>query len=153
MNKQIAVVIMAVLAGSASVASAATVTPPPAIAKAMASVTHRYCQMVATNKEGYQMQKRLSVIGIKTPIRTGIEWPLVLNLKETCAPTKADLHLYKEANRPFVLAVRNRYHVPVWNTREAFDFCAKREGVKGWSGVTSFGQYGRTIYGCFTHKK
>ncbi len=156
MNKQIAAVIMAVLAGSASVASAATVTPPQAVAKAMASVTHRYCQMVAANKQNYVMQKRLSVAGIKTPIRTGIDWPLVLNFKETCAPTKADLHLYKEANRPFVVAVRNLYHVPVWTTREAFDYCAKREGVKGvkgWSGVTSFGQYGRTIYHCFPHKK
>ena len=153
MNKQ-TVVIMAILAGSISVASgatAATVTPPPAIAKAMASVTHRYCQMDA-NSQG-KMQRQLFILGIKTPIRTGIDWPLVLNFKETCAPTKADLHLYKEANRPFVVAVRNLYHAPVWNTREAFDFCAKQEGVKGWSSVTSFGQYTQVFFGCFPHKK
>lgn len=153
MKTQIAVIMAAIGIGSVSVANAATVTPPQAVAKAMKSVSHQYCQMVATNKHGYKMMHRLKVLGHKTPIRTGIDWPLVLNFKETCAATKADLRAYKEATRPFVVAVRNRYHVPVWTTREAFDYCAKREGVKGWSGVTWFGQYTRTIYGCFPHKK
>jgi hypothetical protein len=155
MNKQATVMlIMATLVGSVDVANAATmptVTPPPAIAKAEATVTHRYCQMVATNKQGNQMQHHFNVLGMKTPVRTGIDWPLVLNFKETCAATKADLRAYKEATRPFVVAVRNLYHVPVWNTRAAFDFCAKREGVKGWNGVTYYGQYAKTIYGCFPH--
>ena len=126
MNKQIAVII-AVLVGSAGIANAATVTPPPAIAKAMASVTHRYCQAVATNTRGYAMQNRLSVLGIKTQVRTGISWPLVLYYHETCAPTKKDLHLYQQAREPLVKAVRDRFHAPVWNIKEAYLFCVKHE--------------------------
>ena len=126
MNQQIAVV-MAVLMGSAGIADAATVTPPPAIAKAMASVTHRYCQMVATDKQGYTMQNRLSVLGIKTQVRTGISWPLVLDYREICAPTKADLRMYQQAREPLVKAVRDRFHAPVWNLQQAYQFCVKHE--------------------------
>ena len=130
MNKQTIAVIMAVLVGSAGIANAGTVTPPPAIAKAMASVTHQYCQAVATNTRGYVMQKRLSVLGIKTQVRTGISWPLVLNFKETCAPTKKDLHLYQQAQEPMVKMVRDRFNVPVWNIKEAYLFCVKHEKGK-----------------------
>ena len=129
MNKQIAVVIMAVLMGSAGIANAATVTPPPAIAKAMASVTHRYCEMDAGSQG--RMQHRLSILGIETKIRTGIDWPLVMDYRETCEPTKADLHRYNQAEQPLVKAVRDRYHVPVWNLKQTYQFCAKLEKRKG----------------------
>ena len=127
MNKQTIAVIMAVLVGSAGIANAATVTPPPAIAKAIASVTHQYCQMVATDKQGYVMQNRLSILGIKTQVRTGISWPLVLDYRETCAPTKADLHLYQQAQEPMVKMVRDRFNVPVWNIKQTYLFCVKHE--------------------------
>ena len=130
-------------------------TPPPAIAKAMASVTHRYCQMVATNKQGYQMQKRLSILGIQTPVRTGIWWPLVLDYKETCEPKKADLRIYEQAHYPMVVMVRDRFHAPVWTIHQAVDYCAKREGVKHWDGGknTTFGQISNIETSCWRLKK
>ncbi|MBU2718922.1 hypothetical protein HF563_05940 [Acidithiobacillus ferridurans] len=157
MSKQIAAAIMAIIA-SINVVDAATVTavtPPPAVAKAMASVTHRYCEMVATNKQGDQMQKRLSILGIKTPVRTGIWWPLVLDYKETCEPTKADLHLYEQAHYPMVEMVRHRFHAPVWTIHQAMNFCAKREGVKNWDGgkTATFGQISHIENHCFGPKK
>lgn len=155
MNKQAAAVIMAIMACSA-VANAATVTPSPAIAQALKSASHQYCQMVATDKHGYQMMHRLKVLGHKTPIRTGIDWPWVMDFRETCEPTKADWRIYKQANNPFVKAVRTHYHAPVWTRAEAFNFCAKKAGVKGVTGLSSaktFAQYSQVIYSCFPHKK
>ena len=152
MNKQIAAVIMAILAGSVNVANAATVTavtPPPAIAKALHSVNHQYCLMDAESQG--RMQHRLSILGMKTQVRTGIQWPLVMYFHETCAPTKADLRRYQHAKNPFVKAVRTVFHAPVWNRREAFDFCAKREGLKGWDSVKTFGEYTQIIFNCFPH--
>jgi hypothetical protein len=102
------------------------------------------------------MQHRLSILGMKTPVRTGIYWPLVIYYHRVCAPTKADLRAYEQARDPLVKAVRDRYHASVWTRRAAFDFCAKREGMKGWNSVTSFGQYNQVLDGCFphnTHKK
>lgn len=132
MSKQIAVIIMASLA-SVGIADAATVTtavtPPPAVAKALKNVTHRYCEMDANNQG--VMQHRLTILGIKTQVRTGINWPLVLDYKETCEPTKADLHLYNQAQQPIVKAVRDRYSVPVWNLKQTYSFCVKLEKRKG----------------------
>lgn len=155
MNKKIAV-IMAVLAGSVSIANGATatavqphisgaaagkmiltalekaeVTPPPAIAKALHNVNRQYCLMDAESQG--RMQHRLSILGIKTPVRTGIYWPLVMYYHRVCAPTKEDLRIYEEAHYPMVKAVRDRYHAPVWNLRQAYQFCTKHK--------------------CFPHKK
>lgn len=174
MDKKIAV-IMAVLAGSTSIADGATaavpqphisgaaagkmiltalekaaVTPPPAIAKAMAIVTHRYCLMDAESQG--RMQHRLAILGIKTPVRTGIYWPLVMYYHRVCAPTKADLRVYEQANYPVVKAVRDHFHAPVWNLHQAYRFCAKREGVKATSPVLPQ-QIGHVLKGCFTPKK
>lgn len=176
MSKQIAVMIMAIMAGSVNVATAATVTPgnpiltamtqgemkadksptPPAdVAKAMASVTHKYCEMDATNKHHYQMQKHLSILGIRTQVRTGIDWPLVLDFKETCEPTKADLRIYEQAHYPMVVMVRHRFHAQVWNIHQAMDYCAKREDVKGWDGGknATFGQLSYIENHCFGPKE
>ena len=177
MNAQMAVaVIAAMIAGGVSIASAATVTPgnpiltamsqgemkadksptPPAdVAKAMASVTHKYCEMDATNKHHYQMQKHLSILGIRTQVRTGIDWPLVLDFKETCEPTKADLRIYEQAHYPMVVMVRHRFHAQVWTIHQAVDYCAKREGVKHWDGGknTTFGQISNIETSCWRLKK
>lgn len=140
--------------GLADLAHAATVTPPPAVAKAMAGVTHRYCQMVATDNHHYQMQHRFKVLGIKSSLRTGIAWPWVMDFRETCEPTKAAWRIYKQAQNPFVKAVRDHYHTPVWTRKQAFNFCSKKAGVKGVTGLSSvktLGQYTRVIYSCFPH--
>lgn len=132
MNKQIAVAVIMASLASVSAASASTVTavtPPPAVAEALANVTHRYCEMDANNQG--VMQHRLSILGIKTQVRTGINWPLVMDYRETCEPTKADLHRYNQAEQPLVKAVRDRYHVPVWNLKQTYSFCVKLEKRKG----------------------
>ncbi|WP_163098553.1 hypothetical protein GL267_003050 [Acidithiobacillus ferrianus] len=131
MNKQIAVAIMAILAsvGVSGAATVAPVTPPPAIAKALASVHRQFCLMDAGSQG--RMQHRLSILGIKTPVRTGVDWPLVMYYHRVCAPTKADLHLYEQAQQPIVKAVRDRFHAPVWNLDQAYKFCTKLEKRKG----------------------
>jgi hypothetical protein len=155
MSKQIAVAIMAILA-SVSVADAATVTtvtPPPAIAKAMASAHRQYCLMDAGSQG--RMQHRLSILGIKTKIRTGVAWPLVMYYHRVCAPTKADLRIYEQAHYPMVEMVRQRFHAQVWTIHQAVNFCAKREGMKHWDGGknTTFGQLDSIENRCFRPKK
>ena len=155
MSKQIAVAIMAILA-SVSVADAATVTtvtPPPAIAKAMASAHRQYCLMDAGSQG--RMQHRLSILGIKTKIRTGVAWPLVMYYHRVCAPTKADLRIYEQAHFPMVVMVRHRFHAPVWTLHQAVNYCAKREGVKGWDAGknATFGQISDIETRCWRLKK
>lgn len=153
MNKQ-AVVIMAILSVS-SVANAATVTavtPPPAIAKALHGVNRQYCLMVAENQG--RMQRRLAILGVKTKIRTGIQWPLVMYYRRVCAPSKADLHIYEQAYYPLVKIVRDRFHAPVWTIHQAVNYCAKREGVKNWNGkIPTFGILSNIESNCFGPKK
>ena len=178
MNRQTVavVVIMAVLAGSTSIADAATVTtqqqphisgaaagkmiltalekaevtPPPAIAKALHSVNRQYCLMDAESQG--RMQHRLAILGIKTKIRTGIQWPLVMYYHRVCAPTKADLHIYEEAHYPIVQAIRHHHHAPVWNLHQAYRYCTKREGVKAASPAMPW-QMEQVFNGCLTPKK
>ena len=130
-------------------------TPPGVVAKAMASVTHKYCEMDATNKHHYQMQKHLSILGIRTQVRTGIDWPLVLDFKETCEPTKADLRIYEQAHYPMVEMVRQRFLAQVWTIHQAVNYCAKREGVKNWDGGknATFGQISNIETNCWRLKK
>lgn len=124
--------------------------PSPQVEKALASVTHRYCLMDAESQG--RMQHRLAILGIKTPVRTGIYWPLVMYYHRVCAPTKADLHIYEQAHIPIVRAVRRHFHVRVWNVHQAYLFCAKREGVKTTSPAI-FGQIEHVFNGCFAQKK
>ena len=171
MNKQ-TVVIMAILAGGISVASGATVTPQhqkttnnnflqkiveklgeepsPAISKALHSVNRQYCLMTAESQG--RMQHRLAILGIKTKIRTGIQWPLVMYYHRVCAPTKADLHIYEEAHYPIVQAIRHHHHAPVWNLHQAYRYCTKREGVKAASPAMPW-QMEQVFNGCLTPKK
>ncbi len=138
------------IAGAATVT---TVTPPPAIAKAMASTNRQYCLMDADSQG--RMQHRLSILGIKTQIRTGIQWPLVMYYHRVCAPSKADLRIFEQAHYHFVQAVRDRFHAQVWTIHQAMNFCAKREGVKHWDGGknVTFGQLVHIQNHCFGSKK
>ncbi len=126
--------------------------PSPAVEKALHSVNRQYCLMDAESQG--RMQHRLAILGIKTPVRTGIYWPLVMYYHRVCAPTKADLRIYEEAHVPMVKAVRDHFHVPVWNIPQAINFCAKWEGVKHWDTKTAtFGQLDKVEARCFSHKK
>ena len=124
--------------------------PSPRVEKALHSVNREYCVMDA--KSQGRMQHRLAILGIKTPVRTGIYWPLVMYYHRVCAPTKADLRVYEQANYPVVKAIRHRYHAPVWNLHQAYQFCAKQEGVKATSPALPR-QIGHVLKGCFTPKK
>lgn len=136
---------MAALAaiGNANAATHA-VTPPPAIARALNSVTNEYCEMVATANANGATMKHLRILGLHTKISEGIDWPLVLNYRRECAPTKADLHIYNQANAPEVKKIRNHFHAPVYSPQEAINFCAKRENVTAaplpanWPAITYF---------------
>ena len=124
--------------------------PSPAVKKALHSVDHKYCLMDAESQG--RMQHRLAILGIKTKIRTGIQWPLVMYYHRVCAPTKADLHIYEQAHYPIVQAVRRHFHVPVWNVHQAYQFCSKQEGVKAVSPVMPW-QMEQVFNGCFAPKK
>ena len=119
--------------------------PSPRVEKALHSVNRQYCLMDAESQG--RMQHRLAILGIKTPVRTGIYWPLVMYYHRVCAPTKADLRIYEQAQIPMVKAVRHHFHVPVWNIHQAIDFCAKQEGLKTTPVFPK--QIAHTIHNCF----
>lgn len=124
--------------------------PSPRVGKALHSVNRQYCLMDAESQGN--MQHRLSILGIKTKIRTGIQWPLVMYYHRVCAPTKADLRIYEQAHYPIVQAVRRHFYVPVWNLHQAYQFCSKREGVKAVSPAMPW-QMEQVFTNCFTQKK
>ena len=119
--------------------------PSPRVEKALHSVNREYCVMDA--KSQGRMQHRLAILGIKTPVRTGIQWPLVMYYHRVCAPTEADLHIYEQAHYPSVESIRHHFHVPVWNVHQAIDFCAKWEGLKTTPVFPK--QIAHTIHNCF----
>lgn len=124
--------------------------PSPRVEKALHSVNRQYCLLDA--KSQGRMQHRLAILGIKTPVRTGIQWPIVMFYHRVCAPTKADLHIYEQAHYPIVEAVRRHFHMPIWNLHQAYLFCSKQEGVKAVSPVMPW-QMEQVFNGCFAHKK
>ncbi len=129
-------------ADAATVPETPTVTPPPppSIAKALASVTHQYCQMTAQHHIPYfgdpkkfysqNVMKRYRILGKRTALTAGVQWPISLQFQMTCAANAKDLHLYNESQYSFVKGVRRKYHVPVYTEKAAFDYCAKKEGIK-----------------------
>lgn len=125
-------------------------SPSPTISKALHSVNRQYCLMTAQSQG--RMQHRLAILGIKTPVRTGIYWPLVMYYHRVCAPTKADLRIYEQAHVPIVQAVRRHFYVPVWNIHQAYQFCTKREGVKAVSPAMQW-QMEQVFNGCLAPKK